>query len=86
MRLPGRDRQRVLHGGSGTPYDQLAEAIENGIAKINICTDIHKAFLRGMEEAKGTLTPSVPGNYYVPALNNMIEKTIEMIKLFSFSE
>ena len=80
------DTPLVLHGGSGTPIDQLHAAIKLGIAKINICTDIHKAFLRGMEEAKGTLTPSVPGNYYVPALNNMIEKTIEMIKLFSFSE
>lgn len=79
------DTPLVLHGGSGTPIDQLHAAIKLGIAKINICTDIHKAFLRGMEEAKGTLTPSVPGNYYVPALNNMIEKTVEMIKIFNFN-
>ena len=73
----------VLHGGSGTPVDQLHAAIKLGIAKINICTDIHKAFLRGMEEAKASRTPSVPGNYYIPACKAMFEKTVEMIKLFS---
>ena len=72
----------VLHGGSGTPIDQLHAAIKLGIAKINICTDIHKAFLRGMEEAKGKLTPSVPGRYYIPAARELYEKTVEMIKLF----
>ncbi len=30
----------VLHGGSGTPMEQVQEAIRNGIRKINICTDI----------------------------------------------
>ena len=77
------DTPLVLHGGSGTPVDQLHAAIKLGIAKINICTDIHKAFLRGMEEAKASRTPSVPGNYYIPACEAMFEKTVEMIKLFS---
>lgn len=30
----------VLHGGSGTPMEQVQESIRNGIRKINICTDI----------------------------------------------
>ena len=73
----------VLHGGSGTPIDQLHAAIKLGIAKINICTDIHKAFLRGIDEAKATLTPSVPGNFYIPPSKALFDKTVEMIKLFS---
>ncbi len=73
----------VLHGGSGTPIDQLHAAIKLGITKINICTDIHKAFLAGIEEARKTLTPSVPGNFYRPAAQMMTEKTVEMIRLFS---
>ena len=72
----------VLHGGSGTPIDQLHAAIRLGIAKINICTDIHKAFLRGIEEAKGSLTVSVPGKFYIPPAERLYEKTVEMIKLF----
>lgn len=30
----------VLHGGSGTPLDQVQEAIQNGIRKINVATDV----------------------------------------------
>lgn len=73
----------VLHGGSGTPIDQLRAAIRLGIAKINICTDIHKAFLAGIAEARERLTPSVPGNFYRPAAAKMTAKTEEMIRLFS---
>ena len=34
----------VLHGGSGTPDEKVQEAIANGIAKINICTEFVTAF------------------------------------------
>ncbi len=30
----------VLHGGSGTPDDQVAQAVENGICKINIYSEL----------------------------------------------
>ena len=77
------DTPLVLHGGSGTPIDQLHQAIRLGITKINICTDIHKAFLAGIAEAQATLTPSLAGNFYRPAAARMTEKTEEMIRLFS---
>lgn len=34
----------VLHGGSGTPADKVEEAVANGIAKVNICTEFIVAF------------------------------------------
>ena len=34
----------VLHGGSGTPNDKIVEAIQNGIAKVNICTEFIAAY------------------------------------------
>ena len=77
------DTPLVLHGGSGTPIDQLHQAIRLGITKINICTDIHKAFLAGIAEAQATLTPSLAGNFYRPAAAKMTAKTEEMIRLFS---
>lgn len=44
----------VLHGGSNTPKADIQEAIRNGIAKINICTDIlmaeGKQYIRTQEE------------------------------------
>jgi len=41
----------VLHGGSGTPTNQLQEAIRNGIAKINIYADCRIAMRRGLDRA-----------------------------------
>ena len=73
----------VLHGGSGTPKDILLKAIDLGISKINICTDIHKSWLAGIEAAKTKLTPSVPGKFYQPAHDMLKQKVIEIIKLFS---
>lgn len=34
----------VLHGGSGTPDAAVREAVSNGIAKINICTEFIAAY------------------------------------------
>jgi len=34
----------VLHGGSGTPLDQLQKAIALGICKVNVASEIGKAF------------------------------------------
>lgn len=32
----------VMHGGSGTPEDKVAEAVEHGITKLNLATDLVK--------------------------------------------
>lgn len=72
----------VLHGGSGTPIDQLQQAIRLGIAKINICTDINKAFIAGIEEARATLTQSLAGNFYRPAVASLAAKAEELIRKF----
>lgn len=34
----------VLHGGSGTPEDQLRRAVSLGIAKVNVASEIARAF------------------------------------------
>ena len=43
------DRPLVLHGGSGTPAEQMQEAIANGITKINIYHDVVAAMNRGIK-------------------------------------
>lgn len=40
----------VVHGGSGTPEDQLKEAVSRGICKVNVFSEIVEAFWRGMKE------------------------------------
>jgi fructose-bisphosphate aldolase class II len=44
----------VLHGGSGTPPAAVTGAIQNGIAKINICTDLITAYGVRAAELAGT--------------------------------
>lgn len=40
----------VLHGGSGTPEDQLARAIEHGISKVNIYSEMLTAWNTAMRD------------------------------------
>jgi ketose-bisphosphate aldolase len=40
----------VLHGGSGIPLDQVQEAISNGMAKINVNTELQLAFAKAVRE------------------------------------
>lgn len=44
------DKPLVLHGASGLTNELLKEAIENGITKININTDIQLAWFEGLKE------------------------------------
>jgi len=41
----------VLHGGSGTPADQLRRAVELGVAKVNFFTDLQVAAVGAMGRA-----------------------------------
>lgn len=40
----------VLHGGSGTPDDEIRKAIANGICKVNIWTEVALAFASTLRE------------------------------------
>lgn len=44
------DRPLVLHGGSGTPDDQMKNAIQHGITKINIYSDVVGALNKGLKD------------------------------------
>lgn len=43
----------VLHGGSGIPDDMIQRAIQIGIRKINVATELRNAFMDGLEESVG---------------------------------
>ena len=58
----------VLHGTSGVPDDQVAEAIQNGICKVNYATELRQvftaAFMKYMSENPNNFDPkkpSIPG-------------------------
>ena len=54
----------VLHGTSGVPDDQVAEAIRNGICKVNSATELRQAFTKGfmgyMADNPGCFDPKKP--------------------------
>lgn len=39
----------MLHGGSGVPEGQLKSAINNGICKVNLATEIKNIFMKTLQ-------------------------------------
>jgi len=50
----------VLHGGSGTPEDQIQEAVRNGICKLNIYSDNRIAMTAGLKKSAAVQTRPDP--------------------------
>jgi fructose-bisphosphate aldolase class II len=72
----------VLHGGSGTPEDDIRETIKNGIVKININTELRLAFSGNLRKALSNVEEIIPYKYLI-APQNAVEKCAEFkIKLF----
>lgn len=57
----------VLHGASGTPSASIRKAIQLGICKINIDTDLRLAFTAAARQALKTTTDFDPRAYLKPA-------------------
>ncbi|OGZ64753.1 MAG: hypothetical protein A3A98_02060 [Candidatus Staskawiczbacteria bacterium RIFCSPLOWO2_01_FULL_40_39] len=73
----------VLHGGSGTPEEDIRKAIQSGIVKININTESRVAFShtlrKTLEANKEEITPYKYLQDSVQAVQQVVE---EKIKLF----
>ena len=78
------DRPLVLHGGSGTPDDQMQTAIRHGITKINIYSDVVGAMNAGLKETLNHLTnPSTwPAFVFADARARMKEVIRGKIRVF----
>ncbi len=78
------DRPLVLHGGSGTPDDQMQNAIHHGITKINIYSDVLYALNQGLKNYLNTMTnPSTwPFLVYEDAIKMMKEVVREKLRTF----
>ncbi len=44
----------VLHGGSGVPDDSIRRAIQNGICKVNVATEIKDTFMKNLKQTLNT--------------------------------
>ena len=73
----------VLHGGSGTPDDQIQESVRNGICKINIYADNRIAMGKGFREAAANINrvDPLPDDLFGPIKRSMSETVAEKIRL-----
>ena len=78
------DRPLVLHGGSGTPDDQMKTAIEHGITKINIFSDVVGALNAGLKNKLNSIqNPSTwPAFVFEDARKGMREAVRAKIRAF----
>ena len=79
----------VLHGGTGIPYDMVRGAIERGVSKVNINTDLQLAFAAGERayfEAGKDLDKDAKGfdprKLLKPGCLAIEEKVEELLKAF----
>lgn len=73
----------VLHGGSGTPVDQIQEAVRNGICKLNLYADLRIAMFRGMQESVATMDriDPLPTEMYAPIKEQLAAVVAEKIRM-----
>lgn len=78
------DRSLVLHGGSGTPDDQMQNAIKHGITKINIYSDVLYALNQGLKNTLNAVSnPSTwPFLVYKDAIKMMKDVVRDKLKKF----
>lgn len=73
----------VLHGGSGTPVDDIMKSIETGIIKININTELRIAFSNALKNyIKDNPEQIKPYNIMAPTIEATKKVIREKIKLF----
>ncbi len=78
------DKPIVLHGGSGTPLEQIQESIRHGVRKVNICTDVQiamgEAYIKALSQEAFVYTAS---NLWDPA--EQAAKAVVKAKMEAFA-
>lgn len=73
----------VLHGSSGVADEDVKKAIELGVRKVNIDTNIRQAFMKGVKDALAEKPEEIdPRKVLGPAREAMIEIVREKIRVF----
>jgi fructose-bisphosphate aldolase, class II len=76
----------VLHGGSDNPDSEIAEAVKNGVQKINISSDIKTAFYIKCREVLKNEALREPLDIYPPCIEAMKEVMYHKIDLFNAAD
>ena len=71
----------VLHGTSGVPDEQVAEAVKNGICKVNYATELRQAYTKGyqayMAENPTCFDPKKPGKAGMAEITKIVKIRME---------
>ena len=73
----------VLHGGSGNPEGDIVRAIQLGISKINISSDVKNAFYQKCRQVLADPTLREPASIYPLCINAMKAVVHQKFALFS---
>jgi ketose-bisphosphate aldolase len=73
----------VLHGGSGTPNEQIRQAVRHGVTKLNIYADNRIAMRRGLAEAaqRQDRPDPLPGEVFEPIRRALAQSVEEKVRL-----
>ena len=73
----------VLHGGSGIPDDKIQKAIECGISKINVNTELQVSWSKAVREFLNTDEKAYDPRKVIGSGEKAMKNTIEeKVKLF----
>ena len=79
------DLPLVLHGGTGTPLEDVRKVIRCGIAKVNIATEFLDTYLKAsraeLEKLNGKFIP--PDKYYDPIVDACAAHAARLIRVFA---
>ena len=71
----------VLHGTSGVPDEQVAEAVKNGICKVNYATELRQAYTKGymafMAENPTVFDPKKPAKQGMAEITKIVKIRME---------
>lgn len=77
------DVSMVLHGGSGTPDEQIVAAIKAGINNIHINTELRVAYAESLRKFLAeNPEETTPYKMFAPVILAIKQKTAEKLKLF----
>lgn len=71
----------VLHGSSGVSDDDLAAAVQGGIAKVNVATALSLAFTRGVREVLEDPAVYDPRTYLAAARERMTDEARRYLRV-----
>jgi fructose-bisphosphate aldolase class II len=73
----------VLHGGSGTPEDQIQQAVRHGVTKLNIYADNRIAMCQGLKEAAAAQTrpDPLPRDLFAAVRRRLAESVTEKVRM-----